>query len=206
MNAPRQFLVPPTAALRRLAEFLHDTGNSLSPTEAAAQAINEWIAAAQGQYTTARPLPSRGYQWKSVFLPEGTQLRMHHRDESYYARVEGDAIVFQGQRMSPRQMTIAIGGGGHNAWRELAILLPGETKWKPASLLRRANELGPAPPSTLVSPAEAMSAAAACMTEALKAALTLVDHAGTQSLPKYERRVERHRRAQDLMEDACALD
>jgi hypothetical protein len=204
MNAPRDFLRPPTAALRRLDEFLRESGSPLSASEAATQAIKQWIAAAQGQFTSLAATPSCGYQWKSLFLPEGTQLRMRYRGESFYARVEGDNIVYQGQRMSPRQMAIAIAGDGHNAWRELAILLPGETRWKPASLLRRQS--GQEPPAKLVSPAEAMAAAAACMSETLKTALALVDHATAQAVPKYERRVERHRRAQDLMEDACKLD
>jgi ribosomal protein S17 len=36
--------------------------------------------------------------------------------------------------------------------------------------------------------------------------LALVEHANTQALPKYERRVERHRRAQDHLEDTCQMD
>jgi hypothetical protein len=204
MNAPVDFVAPPIAALRRLAEFLRESGSPLKPKEVAAQAINQWIATAKGQFPSLAVTPSRGYQWKTLFLPEGSELRMRYGDHSFHARVEGDAIVYQGQRVSPRQMAIAIAGDGHNAWREFWILLPGETKWKPASLLRRESEQQP--PAQTVSPVEAMAAAAACMTETLKTALALVEHANGQALPKYERRVERHRRAQDFMTDACMTD
>lgn len=204
MNAPLDFVAPPTAALRRLAEFLRESGSALKPKEVAEQAINQWIATAKGQYPALAVSPSRGYQWKTLFLPEGSELRMRYGDQSYHARVEGDAIVYQGQRVSPRQMAIAVAGDGHNAWRELWILLPGETKWKPASLLRRESEREA--PAKTVSPAEAMTAAAACMAETLKTALALVEHATAQALPKYERRALRHRRAQDVMEQACMMD
>jgi hypothetical protein len=204
MNAPGDFLAPPTAALRRLAEFLRETGSSLKPKEAAEQAINQWIAAAKGQWASLAVTPSRGYQWKSLFLPEGSELRMRYGGQCHYARVEGDAIVYRGQRVSPRQMAIALAGGGHNAWREFWILLPGESKWKNASLMRRESEQQA--PAKAVSPGEAMTAAAACMAETLKAALALVEHVNARALPNHERRAEGHRRADDAMTHACMAD
>jgi hypothetical protein len=41
MNAPGCFVAPPTAALSRLAEFLHETGSSLTAKDVAAEAINQ---------------------------------------------------------------------------------------------------------------------------------------------------------------------
>jgi hypothetical protein len=203
MNAPRDVLAP-AAALRRLADFLHESGSSTPPAEAATIAINEWIAAAQGKFTRLAPTPTRGYQWKSLFLPDGTELRMRFGRLSFYARVSGDAIWYQGQRVSPRQMTIAIAGDGHNAWRALWIRLPTDTRWRPASLLRR--EAGKAGRAEPVSPLEAMTAAAACMSETMKTALALVDHAGAIALPQYERRTAHTRRASDRLAGDCAFD
>jgi hypothetical protein len=201
MNAPRTFL-PPTTALRRLADFLYETGNPLTTTEAATLAINDWIAAAK---TGCKPpIPARGYQWKSLFLPEGTELRMSYHRLHYYARVTGDDLIYDGQPVSPREMALAVAGDGRNAWREMWVRLPGDTAWHPAARLRRTGAAQPAPAP--VSPVEAISAAASCMSETLKAALALVEHANAQALPQYERRVARHRRAQDLMEDACKFD
>jgi hypothetical protein len=203
MNA-RRFILPPAEALSRLADFLEETGSPLSATEAAAAAIDEWIAAERAQVKVVSATPTRGYQWKSLFLPEGTELRMHFADQEHHARVVGDHIVYGGQRMSPRQLTIAVAGDGHNAWRALWVRLPADGKWRPASLLRRLGEQQGVPQT--LSPLEAMESAAASMTQTLRMALALVEHAKTQALPKYERRVERHRRAQDQLEDACLMD
>jgi hypothetical protein len=125
-------------------------------------------------------------------------LQVHH------ARVVGDYIEYEGRRVSPRQMTIAVAGSGHNAWRALWVRLPHDGKWRPASLLRRqdAGQGAPRP----VSPLEAMESTAACMTQTLRTALALVEHVRTQALPRNERRADRHRRAQDQLEDACRLD
>ncbi|HEX9173606.1 MAG TPA: hypothetical protein VF861_13180 [Telluria sp.] len=203
MNA-RLNVMAPTDALRRLAQFLVESGNPLSPADAATQAINQWIAAAKGQFTNLVPTPTQGYQWKSLFLPHGTELRMTFARQSFYARVEGDSIRYQGQRVSPRQLTIAIAGDGHNAWRELWIRLPTATRWQPASLLRR--EASQAPAVQPLSPLEAMTAAAACMSETLKSALQLVDHAGALALAPPERRVAHARRTNDRLADQCAFD
>ena len=80
--------------------------------------------------TTTAHSGLRGYQWKCLFLPDSTELRMYCGDDYFYARVVGDAIVYQGQRVSPRQLTMAIAGEGRNAWRDLWLLLPGESAWK----------------------------------------------------------------------------
>jgi hypothetical protein len=203
MNA-REFVLPPAEALSRLANFLKETGCPLSATQAAAAAIDEWIAAERAQVRHVSATPTRGYQWKSLFLPEGTQLRMQFAGQVHHACVVGDDIVYAGQRLSPRQFTIAVAGDGRNAWRVLWVRLPADAKWRPASLLRRQGEQQGVPQP--VSPLEAMESAAASMTQTLRTALALVEHANTQALPKYERRVARHRRAQDQLEDTCQLD
>ncbi|MES2151192.1 MAG: hypothetical protein V4508_15535 [Pseudomonadota bacterium] len=150
---------------------------------------------------SALPAP-RGYQWKRLFLPEGSSLRMVFRGAPYFASVSGDAIVYQGNRLSPRQLTLAIAGEGRNAWRDLWICLPGETRWRPASLLRSALEKNDAPP---LSPFEALGAAASCMAQALQA-LALSTHVKAQPTLQSERRAGFGRRATDILVDDCACD
>lgn len=180
MNAPR-VLVPPTKALRRLDLFLQEIASPLTATEAATQAIDQWIAVQRGHPVRPNLEPVRGYQWKSLFLPEGTELRVSSATgASCYARVVGEHIVHESQRVSPRQFCVAVLGSGRNAWRDVWILLPGELKWRPASLLRR--QAGPglqALPAT-ISPQEALAAAARCMADSLRAALAPVDHVTDQ--------------------------
>lgn len=52
----------------------------------------------------------RGYQWKSLFLPDGTQLRMKLRHEYVHAQVRGNHIDYKGMRLSPRQFVMLIAG------------------------------------------------------------------------------------------------
>jgi hypothetical protein len=189
--------------MRRLAEFLASSGSPLTAAEAASKAIDQWIASQRGQLLDLPIGSPHGYRWKTLFLPEGTRVRMHCAGKNFDATVEGDDLVFEGRSMSPRQMTLAVSGQGYNAWRALWILLPGASRWRPASLLRReAGQQG----ATELSPLEAMHAAAACMSETLKSALALVDHARSQAQPAFERRVERRRRASDALEDASMQD
>jgi hypothetical protein len=202
MNAP-QVCPAPTRALRRLADFLHESGSKMSPVDAATMAINQWIAMERGQLTSVVATPTRGYQWKTLFLPEGTELRISFERENFYARVEGDAIIYQGRPVSPRQMAISVAGEGRNAWREIWVLLPGERKWYPATLLRR--QAAQQEPPRQVSPQEAMHAAAACMSETLKTALALVEHTGSGALPATGRSTPR-RRAGDVLGDSVPFD
>jgi hypothetical protein len=146
----------------------------------------------------------RGYQWKCLFLPEGSDLRMTYAHTDYFARVSGGAIVYQGERMSPRQFTQAVAGDGRNAWRDLWLRMPGEKSWTRAQLLRRKLEQrGAAQP---LSPLDAMQQAATCMSDTLKSALALIDQTSKLLLPKAERRLTLVRRSEDVLADACRLD
>jgi hypothetical protein len=211
-----------TDALIALDTHLRDTGSALSLAAAASLAIRAWLADNAGPIDI-EPAPTahadvvadaRGYQWKTLFLPEGTDLRMSCGGEVHHARVTGDAIVYHGRRVSPRQLTLAIAGDGRNAWRDLSLRLPGEKRFQPACLLRRkvqdqikakakAETGEEAPPE---SPVAAIAAAASAMSEALRTALVLVEHSNAQSVPKYERRVDYHRRAADVMTDHAMFD
>lgn len=37
----------------------------------------------------------KGYQWKDLFLPDGTDLRMRYKGVDYYAKVEGDKLTYE---------------------------------------------------------------------------------------------------------------
>jgi hypothetical protein len=193
---------PPTAALERLARFLRDTQNTLSPSDAAAQAIDQWIAAAAAERCT-HPMPLRGYQWKSLFLPDGSELRASIDGHTHFARVEQDAIVFEGRRVSPHQMTLAIAGAGRNAWKVLWVRLPGDKKWKTAWRMRQECERQSA--ARPASPGETMQAASECMARTMQTFVDLIGHACAQPLP-HERRMTHARRTQDRLGEACLFD
>lgn len=194
--------VPPTILLG-LAEHLRLIGSKLSVEQAATLAISEWQAAHGQHAPPADANELHGYQWKSLFLPESSALRMIYGGESYYARVVGDHLIFQGRRVSPRKFTIMVTRNVRNAWRELWIRFPDSRDWKNAHACRVEHEKEKQLP---VSPAETMNAAAARMSEALKAALKLIEHTNAQTVKQFERRLSPKRRDSDHIDDDCAFD
>jgi hypothetical protein len=77
-------------------------------------AIEDWIAQQQRKAASSGS-SGGGYQWKGLFLPSGTRLRMWHGGGHHYAEVEGDNIVFEGRRVSPAQMANSVAGNTRNA-------------------------------------------------------------------------------------------
>lgn len=193
MNPAQTRLLPPATVLL-LEEFLRKSGNALSVTEALVAAVNLWI---ERQQTAA--LPTRGYQWKMLFLPEGTRVRMQYDETWHSAEVMGDDLMYQGRPVSPHQLTQQVAGDGRNAWRDLWIRFPGEKNWACAAQLRaRLQKRAAIPPPT---PAEAMANAAKTMSNALNAALALIEHVDLQSRNTLERRLPKNRREYDELED-----
>lgn len=194
----------PTTALLALQEYLQFSDSKLSVEQSVVLAIREWLAnnGASGKGDAADLF--RGYQWKNIFLPHATRLRMSYDHTTYYAEVVGDAIQYQGRPISPRGFTMAIAGSGRNAWRDLFIKFPDSRLWKRASLCRiEQQKLARQPaPSSIA----AMTAAAAAMTEALKTTLNLVERTNAGTATKSERRIASNRRADDGLEQDCAFD
>ena len=139
MNA-RVSLQLPSHTFLALASYLHESGSGADIQELAATAIDEWLAQARTRARTGGVSQGRGYQWKNLFLPSGSRLRMSFAGGSRYAEVEGDDIIFERRSVSPAQMANAVGGGTRNAWRDLWILFPGETVWKLANTRRQQSQ------------------------------------------------------------------
>jgi hypothetical protein len=102
--------------------------------EIGAAAIREWMARNDPD-SFAMPATS-GYQWKQLFLPNGTLLRTIFNGEHFNCRVEEDHIFHNGQSVSPSGFANAVGGVRRNAWKVVWILFPNSTTWKLAGTLR----------------------------------------------------------------------
>lgn len=208
MNAIVSPTLPPHL-LAELALHLRNSGSKLSVSQAAAAAIRAWITANSPQPSPppADPAVCRGYQWKELFLPSGTELRMSTRESTNHARVEGDDIMFHGRRVSPRGFTLAIAGEGRNAWRDVWLRLPGERYWKQAVRCRHDQErsisMADKAPAT---PLDTVAAAAVSMSDALKTMQDLVERMCARPVPVEERRFTPARRAEDVLADHCAFD
>lgn len=84
----------------------------------------------------ARSSEAAGYQWKQLFLPQGTKLRASFGKESYFAAVMGDQIKCGEQSLSPSAFANLKGCGNRNAWKAIWLLLPGSEQWLLADVVR----------------------------------------------------------------------
>jgi hypothetical protein len=128
-----------------LVDFLREQGSDYDPVAAVERAILYWIENASWKREDLMPetvtSQSRGYTWRYkdtyLFLAQGTELRMRYKEQYHYAKVEGDEIMYQGERVSPGSLTKKIAGSSRNAWRDLWIRRPGESEWTLADQCRR---------------------------------------------------------------------
>ena len=128
---------------------------------------------------------------------------------TYHACVVGDDIVFNGRKLSPRGLTLAVAGEGRNAWRDVWIRFPGERHFLPAIRCRR--EAGreqhvAAAVTPAANPADSLNAAALTMSEALTTMLALMERVSARTMPADDRRVTAPRREIDVLADHCAFD
>ena len=104
--------------------------------DVAGRAISEWIAMQNKAAADDGESLQGGYQWKSLFLPSGTRIRIAIRRKVHYATVDGDYLRYNGEEMSPAQLVNRLAGCTRNAWKHVWILLPGETRWQLAEKMR----------------------------------------------------------------------
>lgn len=126
-----------TNTLLKLIGRLSARGGAQDLSEAINSAIELWLAEQAKLPAGCDPASVRGYQWKSLFLPEGTVLRSWSYGEHNYARVEGDQIIHEGKAVSPNQFAQSFARTTRNAWMDLYIRRPEDKQFKPACRLRQ---------------------------------------------------------------------
>jgi hypothetical protein len=102
-------------------------------------AILAWMKPAPPAERQPAAPSQAGYQWKQVFLPEGTRLRASFRRESYFAVVQGARIKYGKQSLSPSGFANLRGSGNRNAWKAIWLRLPGSDEWLLADVCRSAR-------------------------------------------------------------------
>jgi hypothetical protein len=80
-------------------------------------------AAAVQEQTSATS--GAGYQWKQVYLPEGTRLRATYGRKPYFAVVTGTDIQCGERIITPSAFANLQGGGHRNAWKAIWLRFPG---------------------------------------------------------------------------------
>jgi hypothetical protein len=148
---PRASLPVPPDTLCSFLNYLSLHQRLEALDEIVGEALHAWLSKAQADGFRQRPATIRGYQWKELFLPDGTRLRSRNDERFLYAAVEGDDIRFEGRALSPNQFNSAVPGVTRSAWRDIYLLFPGEREWKRAIDCRRelaayARRPAPLPP------------------------------------------------------------
>jgi hypothetical protein len=126
-----------TDTLLRLIGQLRIRGGSQDLSDAITSAIELWLREQSTLASGSDPASVRGYQWKSLFLPEGTVLRSWSYGENNYARVEGDKIIHKGKAVSPNQFAQSFARTTRNAWTDLYIRRPEDKHFTLACRLRQ---------------------------------------------------------------------
>lgn len=172
-----------------LANYLQEFGDERDPVEIVEGAVAAWLAAARGETGTGdKPVP--GYQWKRLFLPEGTELKMLYRGRHAFARVVGDAVLYDGRNMTPNQFAAEVAGTARNAWRDLWLRLPGQRYWKNAAFIRQEQLRGPRPEPRPAFQPHDPATVPAVMAQSLRNALALIEKAASRRQGKLERRTD----------------
>ena len=124
-----------------LLEFLYREGSGCDPVDAIGRAIDYWMDNADWKKGDLMPelfeKQDMGYIWKTIFLPHGTRIRMKYKNQTHYANVEGDELIFNGNSISPGKLTETISGSSRNAWRDLWIKRPEDKSWVLADDVRK---------------------------------------------------------------------
>ncbi|MFC0169059.1 hypothetical protein ACFFKC_13325 [Pseudoduganella danionis] len=122
--------------LERLIEQLARRGGAPDLQQALSAAIEMWLGEQVKLQMGADPACVRGYQWKTVFLPEGTLLCTYSYGDEQHARVIGRQIIFCGRAVSPNQFAHWAGRSTRNAWNDLYLRRPQDKFYILASRLR----------------------------------------------------------------------
>ena len=129
--------VPVTfTVFQELCKFLDGSTVSEELAAVASKAITAWIEQQSAPPKEDSPALLGGYQWKQVFLPEGTKLRVVVKRRTFHADVVGGQIVFNGQTTSPACLVNQLASTTRNAWKHVWVLFPGEARWQLAQSLR----------------------------------------------------------------------
>lgn len=141
-----------TDTLQRLVGHLSSHGGVQDLAAAVSAAIDGWLQLQSGSAAATESV--RGYQWKTLFLPEGTVLRCWSYGGANLARVEGDRIMYAGRALSPNQFAQTFARTTRNAWTDLSVKRPADKQFRLACVLRRelAGQSLPAAQAEAVSP------------------------------------------------------
>ncbi|MFC0168982.1 hypothetical protein ACFFKC_12935 [Pseudoduganella danionis] len=122
---------------------LLDTRPDIKPGAFIQELVQHWLALDKERHAVrTQGQALRGFQWKSVFLPDGTRLRTSYQHNVEFATVVSEQIVADdGQVLTPSQFANRQ-ASARNAWRFVWLRLPAEDYWVRADQFRSRVETG----------------------------------------------------------------
>ena len=175
-----------SALFLELANYLLEYGDGRDPSEVVEAVVSSWLAAARGVQDEA----ARGFQWKQLFLPDGTELRMTYLGCHAIAKVAGNSVLYKGTPMTPNRFAAVVAGSARNAWRDLSLRLPGQRYWKSAAFVRSEQLRKPRSDALPAFQMHDPATAPAVMAQSLRNALALIEKASSRRHDKMERRTD----------------
>jgi hypothetical protein len=103
----------------------------VEPDAFVTELVQHWLKLDAERIELRKNGPSmRGFQWKNLFLPEGTCLRTSYHHSVEFAKVVGDHIHADddGEALTPSLFANRY-AKGRNAWRLIWLRFPGEAGW-----------------------------------------------------------------------------
>lgn len=131
----------PISDFVRLELHLMETRPGLRPEAFVVDLVQRWLALDTERLDLRQNgRPMRGFQWKNLFLPDGTRLRASYRHATDFAKVTGSHIVSDdGTNLTPSQFANRY-AKGRNAWRFVWLRFPGDDYWSRAVDCRTRHE------------------------------------------------------------------
>jgi hypothetical protein len=81
--------------------------------------------------------PKKGFQWQTVFLPNGSKLRITYKGRQNHADVRHGSIQFDGKSYSPSEWARKVANNtNRNAWHDIWVQMPGSQQWQLSARIR----------------------------------------------------------------------
>jgi len=133
----KQPIYLPVGDFLELQFHLMDTRPGVKPDAFVTELVQRWLAIEMERLALRKNGQAmRGFQWKNVFLPDGTSLRTSYQQTFEFAKVAGDRILADdGESVTPSLLANRH-AKGRNAWRFIWLRFPGDDYWVRADAYR----------------------------------------------------------------------
>ncbi len=127
---PKKSIYLPMLPFLDLELHLLETHPGVKPEDFLTDLFKRWLAVEKDRLGLRKNgQPTRGFQWKDVFLPDGTRLRTSYARTIEFAKVVGDHILSDdGESLTP-SLFANRHAKGRNAWRFVWLRFPGDDYW-----------------------------------------------------------------------------